>query len=221
MINQELAKIFNDIARFLRIENVAFKPYAYEKAAISLEDLKDDVAQIYIQGGRKALEEISGIGKAMSDHIEEYIKTGKIKLYEEFKKGLPVNMDELTRVEGLGPRKVKVLYQKLGIKNLKDLEKAAKKHEIAPLFGFGETTENNILQGIEFLKHSKGRSLLQDILPVAREVWRVLCEEEKKPLAMWIFWWFRKILKKLWIFLWLCLASRKFGARVAQRRRFM
>src|SRR3989344_262464 len=174
MINQELAKIFNDIARFLRIENVAFKPYAYEKAAISLEDLKDDVAQIYIQGGRKALEEISGIGKAMSDHIEEYIKTGKIKLYEEFKKGLPVNMDELTRVEGLGPRKVKVLYQKLGIKNLKDLEKAAKKHEIAPLFGFGETTENNILQGIEFLKHSKGRSLLQDILPVAREVLKVL-----------------------------------------------
>src|SRR3989344_840240 len=174
MINQELAKIFNDIARFLRIENVAFKPYAYEKAAISLEDLKDDVAQIYIQGGRKALEEISGIGKAMSDHIEEYIKTGKISLYEEFKKNLPVKMDELTRVEGLGPRKVKVLYQKLGVKNLKDLERAAKKHQIAPLFGFGETTEKNILQGLDFLKTSKGRVLISQIKPVAMEVLKKL-----------------------------------------------
>src|SRR3989338_96091 len=133
MINQELAKIFNDIARFLRIENVAFKPYAYEKAAISLEDLKDDVAQIYIQGGRKALEEISGIGKAMSDHIEEYIKTGKVKVYEEFKKALPVKMDELMRVEGLGPKKIKLLYEELGVKNLKDLEKAAKAGKIAKL----------------------------------------------------------------------------------------
>ena len=174
MKNQDIAKIFNDIARFLRIENVAFKPYAYEKAAISLEDLKDDVAQVYVKGGRKALEEIPGIGKAMSEHIEEYVKTGKIKLYEEFKKGLPVQMDELVMVEGLGPRKIKVLYQKLGVKNLKDLEKVAKKHQIAPLFGFGATTEKNILQGIDFLKHSKGRVLLQDILPIAREVLNVL-----------------------------------------------
>src|SRR3989344_6088311 len=160
MKNQEIAKIFNDIARFLRIDGVAFKPYAYERAAISLETLKDDVAQIYIAGGRKALEEIEGIGKAMSDHIEEYLKTGKVQFHEEFKKGLPVDMDALTRVEGMGPKKVKVLYQKLGVKNLKDLERAAKKHQIAPLFGFGETTEKNILQGLEFLKTSKGRVLI-------------------------------------------------------------
>ncbi len=170
MKNQEIAKIFYDIARFLEIDGVAFKPYAYQKAAASLEGLKDDVAQLYIKGGRKALEEIPAIGKAMSDHIEEYLKTGKVKFYEEFKKSLPVNMDELLRVEGLGPKKIKVLYQKLGIKNIKDLEKAVKKHQIAPLFGFGETTEKNIIQGIEFVKQNKGRVLLQEILPIAREV---------------------------------------------------
>ena len=136
MKNQEIAKIFNEIARFLQIDRVAFKPYAYEKAAFSLESLKSDVSEIYVNGGRKALEEIPGIGKAMSDHIEEYLKTGKVKIYEEFKKKLPVQMDELVRVEGLGPRKVKVLYQKLGVKNLKALEKAAKKHQITHLFGF-------------------------------------------------------------------------------------
>ncbi len=176
MKNQEIAKIFNDIARFLQIEGVAFKPYAYERAAASLEGLKDDVSKLYLQGGRRALEEIEGIGKAMSDHIEEYLKTGKIKIHEEFKKGLPVNMDELLRVEGLGPKKIKVLYEKLGVKNIKDLEKALKKHEIAPLFGFGETTEKNIAQGIAFVKQNKGRALLQEILPGAREVLRKLEE---------------------------------------------
>src|SRR3989344_4361410 len=141
MKNQEIAKIFYDIARFLSIEGVAFKPYAYQKAAASLEGLKDDVSEIYIKGGRKGLEEIEGIGKAMSDHIEEYLKTGKVKFYEEFKKSLPVDMDGLLRIEGLGPKKIKVLYQKLGIKNIKDLERELKKHTIAPLFGFGEKTE--------------------------------------------------------------------------------
>ena len=111
MKNQEIAKVFNDTARFLRMDNVAFKPYAYEKAAISLETLKDDVAQVYLKGGRKALEEIPGIGKAMSDHIEEYLKTGKVKLHEEFKKGLPVDMDGLLKIEGLGPKKIKTLTE--------------------------------------------------------------------------------------------------------------
>ncbi|OGZ72469.1 MAG: DNA polymerase III [Candidatus Staskawiczbacteria bacterium RIFCSPLOWO2_01_FULL_38_12b] len=186
MKNQEIAKFFYDIARFLEIDGVAFKPYAYQRAAASLEGLKDDVSKIYIKGGRKALEEIEGIGKAMSDHIEEYLKTGKIKLHEEFKKSLPVDMDALLKVEGLGPKKIKVLYQKLGIRNLKDLEKAVKKHEVAPLFGFGEKTEKNIVQGLEFVKQNKGRSLLQDIMPVARDVLKKLeglKEVERASLA--------------------------------------
>ncbi len=170
MKNQELAKIFNDIARFLKMQDVAFKPYAYEKAAISLESLEKDVSEIYRQGGVKALMEISGVGKAIADHIEEYLKTGKIKIYETEKKKLPINLDELVRVEGMGAKKAKILYQKLGVKNLKDLEKAAKAGKIAPLFGFGEKTEKNILQGLEFLKRDKGRFLLGEILPTARNI---------------------------------------------------
>ncbi len=174
MSNIDVAKIFNDIARFLRMEGVAFKPYAYEKAAISISELSDDVKEVYMKGGRKALEEIPGIGKAMSDHIEEYVKTGKVAFYEEMKKKLPVKWDELLQVEGLGPKKVKVLYEKLGVMNLKDLEKAAKKHQIAGLDGFGETTEKNILQGLEFLKTSHGRVLLHRILPTASAILKKL-----------------------------------------------
>jgi DNA polymerase (family 10) len=170
MKNQELAKIFYEISDFLEMEGVAFKPFAYQKAALTLENLKEDVEEIFKKGGRKALEEIPGVGKSIAEKIEEYLKTGKIKYYEKLKKKTPVNIKELTAIEGLGPKMVKVLYQKLGIRNLKDLERAAKAGKIAPLFGFGKKTEQNILEGIEFLKRSKGRFLLGEILPIVKEV---------------------------------------------------
>jgi DNA polymerase (family 10) len=168
--NRQLAKVFNDMARFLQMEGVAFKPYAYQRAALSLETLNEDVGEIYRRGGIKALMEISGVGKAIADHIEEYLKTGKVKLFEDQKKKLPVNFDELTKIEGMGAKKTKVLYQKLGVKNIKDLEKAVKAHKVAPLFGFGEKTEKNILQGLDFLKRDKGRLPLGQILPTARNI---------------------------------------------------
>ena len=141
MKNQEIANILYEIADFLEMEEVAFKPYAYQKAAITLESLEEDIEEIYKKGGIEGLEEIPGVGKSIAEKIEEYLKTGKIKYYAELKKKTPVEIEELTAVEGLGPKRVKVLHQKLGIRNLKDLERAAKSHKIAHLFGFDEKTE--------------------------------------------------------------------------------
>ncbi len=174
MKNQELANILYEIADFLEMEGVAFKPYAYQKAAITLESLEENVEEIYKKGGIKALEEIPGVGKSIAEKIEEYLKRGKIKYYEELKKQTPVKVEELTAVEGLGPKRVKVLYQKLGIRNLKDLERAAKSHKISLLFGFDEKTEKNILEGIAFLKRSKGRFLLGEILPRVKIIYKKL-----------------------------------------------
>ena len=174
MVNQEIAKIFYNIAAYLEMEGVAFKPQAYEKAALTLETLEEDIKDIYRKGGLKALEEIPGVGKSIAEKIEEYLKTGKIKYYEDFKKKIPVNLDEIIPVEGMGPKRAKILYEKLGIRNLKELEKAAKNHKIAKLFGFGEKSEKNILEAIEFLKREKGRFLLGDILPKVKEVQRKL-----------------------------------------------
>lgn len=176
MKNQEIAKIFYEMADYLEMEGVAFKPYAYQKAAITLETMEEDIEKIYQKEGRRALEKIPGVGKSIAQQIEEYLKTGKIKHHQEFKKKIPINLEEIIRVEGMGPKKVKILYQKLGIKNLRDLEKAARSHKIAPLFGFGEKTEKNILEGIQFLKRSKGRFLLGEILPKVKEV----CQRLKK-----------------------------------------
>lgn len=186
MSNKEIAKIFYDMARYLYMEEVPFKPQAFERAAESLESLKEDVDDIYKNGGSKALLEIPGVGKAIAGHIEEYIKKGKIKDYENFKKRLPLKMEDLVRVEGLGPRKIKILYQKLGVHDLKTLEKAAKSNKISPLFGFGQKTETNILEALEFLKRDKGRFFIGEILPIAREVYKKLehlKEVEKISLA--------------------------------------
>jgi len=175
MVNQEIANIFYEIALYFEMQDVAFKPQAYEKVALVLETLSEDVEDIYMKKGIEALEQLPGVGKNIAKKIVEYIRTGKIKEYEKLKKKVPVNLGELIRVEGLGPKKIKVLYQKLKIKNLKDLEKAAKSSKISPLFGFGPKTEKNILEGIAFLKRSKGRFLLGEILPSVRKI----CEKLK------------------------------------------
>lgn len=147
-----------------------FRIIAYKKAALALDSLEEDVEEIYLDKGIAGLEEIPTIGKNLALKIEEYIKTGKIKEYEKLKKSLPVDFTEMTRIEGMGARKAKILFQKLGIKTVKELERAAKSHKIAPLFGFGEKTEKNILQGIEFLKVDKGRVLLGFIIPAVKEI---------------------------------------------------
>ncbi len=174
MKNREIAKIFYKIANYLEMEEVAFKPYAYKRVANTLEALEENVEDIYKQGRLKGLEKIPGVGENIALKIEEYIKTGRIKYYEKLKKKTPINLEEIIAVQGMGPRKAKILYQKLKIKNLKDLEKAAKVHKIASLFGFEEKTEKNILEGIAFLKKSKGRFLLGEIMPVVKEVLKEL-----------------------------------------------
>ena len=170
MLNQELSKIFHEIALYLEMQNVDFKPQAYEKAAQNLETLSEDVEEIYKKGGLGVLEEIPGIGKGLAEKIEEYIKTGKIKEYGELKKKTPVEIAELIAIEGVGPKAVRDLYKHLKIKNLEDLEKAAKTGKIRELPRFGVKSEQKILESIEFLKKSNNRFLLGDIFPRVRNI---------------------------------------------------
>lgn len=174
MINQEIARIFNNIAIYLEMDEVPFKPQAYEKAAVTLESLAEDVENIYKKEGIKGLDKLPGIGKSMAEKIAEYIRTGKVKEYERLKKKMPVELDELILVEGIGPKKIKFLYKKLSIKNLKELEKAALKHKIAPLSGFGEKTEQNILEGIKFVERGHGRFLLGEIFLTVKDIYEKL-----------------------------------------------
>ncbi|MBZ1348771.1 MAG: DNA polymerase/3'-5' exonuclease PolX [Candidatus Liptonbacteria bacterium] len=170
MINREIAKIFYEISQRLETEETSFKSQAYQKAALSLEALSEDVKDTYKRQGINGLKEIPNIGESMAEKIVEYLKTGKIKENQRLKKKMPVNIEELISVEGIGPKMVRDLYRHLKIKNLIDLEKAAKAGKIRSLPNFGLKTEQNILQSIEFLKRSKGRFLLGEILPKVYEI---------------------------------------------------
>ncbi|MBW3015926.1 DNA polymerase/3'-5' exonuclease PolX [Candidatus Woesearchaeota archaeon] len=169
MKNLEIARILYEIADILEMKNVQWKPVAYRKAARALESLSTDV-QEYVDKGIKEVDKIPGVGKGIGKKIIEYCETGKIKEYEILRKKIPKHMDVLLKVPGMGPKKAKKLFEKLKISTLKQLESAAKEHKIAKIEGFGEKSEQDILQGLELLKLSKGRVLLGLVLPVAEDI---------------------------------------------------
>ncbi|MDD5545427.1 MAG: helix-hairpin-helix domain-containing protein, partial [Candidatus Pacebacteria bacterium] len=170
MVNQELAGIFYELAFYLEMENIPFKPQAYRKAALFLESLNQDAEDIYRREGKEGLEKIPGVGKGMAQKIIEYLKTGKISEYEKFKKKIPVNLKELTSIEGIGPKAVRDLYKYLKIKNLAQLEQAALKGKIRKLPNFGEKSEKNILEAVNFIKKSQGRFFLDEAWRLADKI---------------------------------------------------
>jgi len=174
MQNQEIANIFYQIAIYLEMDNIPFKPQAYEKAGLSLEGLIEDLQDIFQREGEEGLKKIPGVGENIAKKIIEYLKTGKIKEYEKYYRKMPVNIGELIQVEGIGPKMISALYKNLKITNLEDLEKAAQQGKLRKLPNFGEKTEKNILESIAFLKRSRGRFLLSEALFLAEDIIRQL-----------------------------------------------
>ena len=168
MKNYEVASLLRNIAQLLEIkEELVFKIRAYEKAALVIENLDEDIEEVWKKG---KLDDISGVGEALTKKISEFLETGKLGYYEKLKKAVPVNMEELGSVSGLGPKTIMKLYKKLNVKNIKDLEKAAKKHKIQKIEGLGPIVEENILKSIEFAKASGKRFLLGTALDIAEEI---------------------------------------------------
>ncbi len=168
--NQEVAKILKEIAAFLEAEGVAFKPQAFERAALAIEMASEELAELYKRDGLKSLGKIPGVGRGIAERIEELFLHGRIKDYEKLKRKYPIKMEEITSVEGVGPKTAIKLYKKLKTRSIAELERAAKAGKIGKLPGFGEKSEKKILKGIEFLKKSGGREILGFILPAVREV---------------------------------------------------
>jgi DNA polymerase (family 10) len=172
MINQKIAKIFGEMAQYYQMKDDKFRPRAYERAAYLIESMEDDLEDIYKKGGTKALMEIQGIGQGMAEHIEEYVKTGKITVFENLKKEAPLDLGSFSAVEGVGPKMLMALYKNLDVKNIKDLEKAARAGKVRTLPRFGEKTEENILRSIEMAREHRGRFLLGYVSPIVSEIER-------------------------------------------------
>ncbi|MBI2038848.1 MAG: DNA polymerase/3'-5' exonuclease PolX [Candidatus Niyogibacteria bacterium] len=170
MKNGELAKIFFEMAELLAMKEVPFKPRAFEKAAHSLEALGEDVADIYKREGLSGLKKIPGVGAGIAERIEEFLKHGKIPDHARLKKQMPVDVSGLTAIEGVGPKTIRLLYKRLKIKTVKDLERAAKAGKLRRIPRMGVKLEEKILKSVEFQRTHAGRMTLGEALPISRSI---------------------------------------------------
>ncbi|WP_232700992.1 DNA polymerase/3'-5' exonuclease PolX [Halobacterium wangiae] len=167
--NAEVAALLEEYAARLEARDVEYKPSTYRRAADNVRDHPEPVENLAAEGV-DAVERIQGVGEAIASKIVEYVETSAIEELEEERERLPVDIGELTAVEGVGPKTVGKLYEALGVQTLDDLEAAAEAGEIQTVSGFGETTEQNILSGVAFAREAQKRELLGDARPVGEAV---------------------------------------------------
>jgi len=172
--NSDLARVMRDLGFLTEVgeddPNVQFRARAYDRAADTIAGLSENVADIYSKNGVAGLLEIPSVGKAIAAKIEEYITTGKVRKLEELKVKIPINIDELYGIEGVGAKTIKMLYDKLRIKDLAELEKAATEGRLRTVPGFTEKKEQAMLKRIEFFKRGKGRRIIGDVWPLVKQI---------------------------------------------------
>ncbi|KQC11674.1 MAG: hypothetical protein APR62_09310 [Smithella sp. SDB] len=178
MNNQQIAKIFNEIADLLELkgENM-FRIRAYRRAAQSIDGMPNDIATLTPE----ELTALPGIGNDLAGKIREYLNTGTIKKYLELKKEVPGGVLELLKVRGLGPKKAKQFYDTLNIKNVDDLATAVQSGKLKGLPGIQKKTEENIMQSISWMKKGAERRPLGRLLPLAENI--ILQIKEAAPVG--------------------------------------
>src|ERR1700722_19397182 len=146
MDKDQVAEILTEIGTLLELKGEnPFKSRAYANAARTLETLSEPLDKLIAE---ERLGEIKGIGEALQQKITELVTTGKLAYYEDLKKSIPPGLFEMLQIPGVGPKKVKALHDKLGLKSVAELEAACKAGKVAKLEGFGEKTQAKILEGI-------------------------------------------------------------------------
>lgn len=172
--NAQVAEFLENIADMLEIKGESvFRVRAYRDAARSIESLTEDIEEIEKRGG---LREIPGVGESIAEKLAEYIETGHSTYYDQLRKEINPGLATLLEVPGVGPKKARLFYDKLGIDSVEKLEVAAKEHRLSPLPGIGEKTERNILDAIERMRGRSERTPLGIALPTALPFLRILRE---------------------------------------------
>lgn len=154
--NNDIASIFTQIADLLEIKGAnPFRVRAYRNAARTIGGLSRNAADIVEKN--MDLAQMPGIGKDLAGKIKTIVETGTHPLLEDLQKEIPPELSRLMKIQGMGPKKIKVIYKDLGISSAEELKRAAQQHKIRSLSGFGEKTEQSIIEEIERMKEGEKR----------------------------------------------------------------
>ncbi|HXK30309.1 MAG TPA: nucleotidyltransferase domain-containing protein, partial [Candidatus Binatia bacterium] len=177
MENVEIAHLLSKYADLLEIQGEGrFRVLAYRNAARTIESLSQPVAQLIAEGKDLKTLKLPGVGERMAEHIEEIIETGTLQALKVLRKEIPATLDELLEVEGLGPKRTKQLYLKLGISSIKQLEQAIASGKVESLPGFGKKSVEKIRQAIQNLAKRPKRFKLLDADQLVRSLIEYLRE---------------------------------------------
>ena len=177
MDKQRVTAVLEEMAVLLELKDEnPFKIRAFQNGARALESLEEDLEKLIEE---KRLTSIKGIGEHLAKTITELFETERSSEHNRLKKDFPEGVLSMLSIQGLGPKKVKVLYKKLHLKSIPELEKACHGHKLSKVEGFGEKTEENILKGIEHLKKNTGKHLFPKAFEEAQKLTDYLSSSSK------------------------------------------
>jgi DNA polymerase (family 10) len=175
--NKRVSTVLQEVALLLELKGEnPFKVKAYSNAARTIEILEEDLRDMVREG---RLKEMKGIGEALSQHIAELVITGRLQLYEDLKNSIPTGHLEMLKISGLGPKKIKTLYDKLDVKTVGELEYACLENRLLDLHGFGQKSQEKILQGIQQVKKYQGQYLYGEVIKPAQEILKKILSHPK------------------------------------------
>ena len=169
MNKKELVNILEEIGILLELKDEnPFKSRAYSNAARVIENIKEEINEL-VETGR--LKDVKGIGSGLSEKITEFVTTGKLEYYEKLKKSIPPGLLDILKIPGLGPKKVRAVYEKLDIQSIGELEYACIENRLIDLDGFGKKSQEKILKGIEFIKKYREQHLFSSAINIAENIY--------------------------------------------------
>jgi DNA polymerase (family 10) len=172
MTNEQVASILVEIATLLELKGEnPFKCRAYVNAARAIEALAEPLEKVVAEN---RLGQVKGLGESLQKKVTELVTTGKLAYYDELKASIPPGLVEMLQIPTLGPKKIQVLHQKLGISSIDELEQACLAGKVAALDGFGEKTQQNLLEGIARRRTYAARHRLDEAMAVAEPLLKAL-----------------------------------------------
>ncbi|RPI00817.1 MAG: DNA polymerase/3'-5' exonuclease PolX [Ignavibacteriae bacterium] len=174
MENKQVSEVIDEIGTLLELtgEN-PFRSRAYHNAARIIEGLTDNLQSL---AQSESLTSVKGIGQGIAATITELLNTGKAQLHEELRAKIPSGVLEMLRIQGLGPKRIKILYEKLHISSIAELRDACHQQNLRSIDGFGEKTEENILKSLDHLERSSDKHLFPQAFESAEKIVAMLTQ---------------------------------------------